>query len=64
MSLNYDLLNDDVSMQNYMALYIAIKGYIPKGKRKRKYPSGKEALALLNISTTDDKTGEDKRCNK
>lgn len=64
MSLHHNPLRDDVNMENYMALYLAIKGYIPKGKTKRKYPSAKEALSLLNILTTDDKTGEDKRWNK
>ena len=64
MSLHFDLLNDDGSMINYMALYLSIKGYVPKGTTKRKYPSAKVALKMLNIRTTDDETGEDVRWNK
>ena len=61
MSLHFNPITDDVSMMNYMALYLSIKGYVPKGKTKRVYPSAKDALLLLNIPTTDDKTGEDIR---
>ena len=63
MSLHFNPLNDDVSMLNYMALYLSIKGYVPKGTNKRKYPSAKDALRMLDVKNTKKKNGEDIRWN-
>ena len=48
-------------MLNYLALYLAIKGYTPKGSNKKVYPSSKEALSMLGIPTTNDPLNEDIR---
>ena len=55
MSFNYNPLRDEVGFENYMALYLSIKGYIPKGKTTRVFPSAKDALKMLDIPTNDDK---------
>lgn len=57
MSFNHNPLKDEVGFENYMALYLSIKGYVPKGKNKRVFPSAKKSLQMLGISTTDDKEG-------
>ena len=56
-SFNHNTLKDEVGFENYMALYLSIKGYVPKGKNKRVFPSAKKSLQMLGISTTDDKEG-------
>ena len=62
MCFNHNPLTDEVGFENYMALYLAIKGYVPKGSNKRVYPTAKSALRLLGILTTDDRQGDDIRC--
>ena len=61
MGLHYNPISDDVTLLNYMALYISIIGYDKKitNKKtgqvttKRIYPSAKESLSLVGILTTD-----------
>ncbi len=57
MSFNHNPLRDEVGFENYMALYLCIKGYIPKGQTERVFPSAKHSLKLIGIPTTDDKEG-------
>ena len=61
MGLHFNILTDDETMLNYLALYLAIKGYTPKGSNKKVYPNAKEALSMLGIPTTNDPLNEDIR---
>ena len=54
MSVNHNPLRDEVGLENYMALYLSIKGYVPKGSKKRVFPSAKKALQMLEIPTNED----------
>lgn len=53
MSVNHNPLTDEVGLENYMALYLSIKGYVPKGSTKRVFPSAKKALQMLGIDTNE-----------
>ena len=54
MSFNHNPLKDEVGFENYMALYLSIKGYVPKGTNRRVFPTAKQALQMLGIATNDD----------
>lgn len=54
MSVNYNPLRDEVGLENYMALYLSIKGYVPKGTNRRVFPTAKKALQMLGIATNED----------
>ena len=58
MSLIHNPLRDEIGFENYMALYLSIKGYVPKGTNKRVFPSAKKSLEMLGIPTNDDKKGD------
>lgn len=53
MGLHYNVLTDDLTAQNYLALYISIKGYKDKDTGKRILPSAKESLLLMGIATNE-----------
>lgn len=58
MSLHYNPLTDEVGFDNYMALYIAIKGHKNKKTGKKTFPNTNQALRYIGIKTGDKNKSE------
>lgn len=59
MAYNYNILTDELGMENYLALCIAIVGYKDKETGEQIFPTAKESLEMMNIPTNDRKEGDE-----